>query len=130
MFYDYLYFKIYEWVRKTIDPFVPQITATLILSIFPMSLLYLLLKIFSFLSIYNLDISFTTSNTFILFGLVFLILLVANQIYFLAYKNWKEIIIYFKKNEVSSRIKYLTNIYIIVCTLICAILFLFLGYKF
>jgi hypothetical protein len=130
MLYDHIYFKIYEWVSKMIDPFGPQITTTIILSIFPLSIFYLILKILSLLSIYNFEMGFTTSDTFILFGVIFLILLVVNQIYFFAYKNWKEIIIYFRKNEVTNRVKNLTKIYIVVCTSIYAILFLFLGYKF
>jgi hypothetical protein len=113
-----------------IDPFAPQITTTIILSLFPLSIFYLILKILSLLSIYNFEMDFTTSNTFILFGAIFLILLVANQIYFFAYKNWKEIIVYFRKNEVTSRIKNLTKIYIVFSTSIYAILFLFLGFKF
>lgn len=130
MLYDYIYFKIYEWVSKMIDPFAPQITTTIILSIFPLSLFYLLLKILSLIGIYNFEMGFTTSNTFILFGAIFLILIVANQIYFFIYKNWKEIIRYFRKNEVTNLVKNLTKIYIVVCTSIYAILFLFLGYKF
>ena len=113
-----------------IDPFAPQITTTIILSIFPLSIFYLILKTLSLLNIYNFEMDFTTSTTFILFGIIFLIFLVVNQIYFFAYKNWKELIIYFRKNEVTRRIKNLTKIYIVVCTSIYAILFLFLGYKF
>ena len=130
MLYDYIYFKIYEWVSKMIDPFAPQITTTIILSIFPLSIFYLVLKILSFFSIYNFEMSFTTSNTFILFGIIFLVLLIINQFYFFAFKNWKEVIIYFRKNEVSNRIKIYSKISIIVCISISAVLFLFLGYKF
>lgn len=130
MLYDYIYFKIYEWVSKMIDPFAPQITTTIILSLFPLSIFYLLLKMLSLLSIFNYEMNFTTSNTFIMFGVIFLILLFVNQVYFFAYKNWKEIIIFFRKNEVTNRIKNYTRIYIAVCTSIYAILFLFLGYNF
>ncbi len=130
MLYDYIYFRVYEWTSKMIDPFAPQITTTIILSIFPLSIFYLILRILSYLSIYDFEMSITTSTTFILFGIIFLILLVINQIYFFAYKNWKEIILYFRKNEVTKRIKTYTKIYIIFCTSIYAILFLFLGYKF
>jgi len=130
MLYDYIFFKVYEWTSKMIDPFAPQITSTIILSLFPLSIIYLILKFLSYLNIYNFEMSFTTNKTFILFGIIFLIILILNQIYFFAYKNWKDIIIYFRKNEVTKRIKTYSKIYIIFCNSIYAILFFFLGYKF
>jgi predicted nucleic acid-binding Zn ribbon protein len=113
-----------------IDPFVSQVTATIILSIFPFSIFYQVLKILSALGIYNFEMSFTTSFTFILFGVMFLILLAVNQIYFFVYNNWEEIIIYFRKNEVTKRIKNFTILYIGFCVLICTIFLFFFGYKF
>lgn len=130
MLYDYIYFKVYKWISKMIDPFVSQVTATIILSIFPFSIFYQVLKILSALGIYNFEMSFTTSFTFILFGVMFLILLAVNQIYFFVYNNWEEIIIYFRKNEVTKRIKNFTILYIGFCVLICTIFLFFFGYKF
>ncbi len=130
MLYDYIYFKVYMWVSKRIDPFVPQITATIALSLFPLSIVYLVLKILSHLGIYDFEMSFTTSSTFILVVVLLLLLLVLNSIYFFGYKNWKEIINYFRKNKVTKQINIYSNIYILFCTSIIIFFLLFFGYNF
>lgn len=89
MLYDYIYLKVYEWISKMIAPFALQITSTIILSLFPLSIIYLILKFLSYLNIYNYEMSFTTNKTVLLFRIIFLIILILNQIYFFAYKNWK-----------------------------------------
>lgn len=130
MLYKYIYYKIYEWSKERIDPTAPQITTTIILSLFPLSILYVLLRIFSYLNFYSFDMSFTISSTFIMFGVIFLILVVFNQIYFFAYNDWKEIILYFRNTDVSMKMKRYAKFYIIFCTSVYAVLFFFLGYKF
>jgi len=130
MFYKYTYYKIYEWIKDRIDPTAPQITATIILSLFPLAILYILLRLLSYLNFYNFDMSFTTSSTFIIFGIIFLVLLVLNQLYFFALNDWKGIIIFFRKNEISDKLKMVANIYIVFCTSVYFILFMFLGYNF
>jgi len=127
MLYDYIFYKMYEWISKMIDPFMPQVTTTIILSSFPLSILYLVLYIPDLLGIYNFEIGFSTSSFFILFIVLFIILVIVNQVYFFVYKNWKEIILYFRKNEVTKRIKNYSKIYIVFCISIYAVLFLFLG---
>lgn len=128
MFYKYTYYKIYEWIRVRFDPFAPQITTTIILSLFPLAILYLPLRLLSYLNFYNFEMKFTTSSTFIVFGIIFLALLVFNQLYFFALNEWKEIILFFRKNDISDKIKITANVYIVFCTSVYFILFIFLGY--
>jgi hypothetical protein len=130
MLYKYIYFKVYEWIKERIDPTAPQITSTIILSLFPLSILYVVFRFLSYLGVYKLNLSHTTSSAFIVFIVLFVLLIIINQIYFFALNDWKEIILFFRKNEISNKLKIIANVYIVFCTSVYFILFLFLGYSF
>lgn len=124
MLYNYIYYRVYEFTSKLMDPFAPQFTATLILSAFPLSILYVILRVLSLFGDYNFKMNYTSSSTFILFAVSFVVLLAANQLYFFAYKNWKEIIVYFREHEAPGRVKFAAIIYIVICASIWTLLFL------
>lgn len=130
MLYKYIYYKFYNWSINYFDPFAPQITATFILSLSPLSIIYVLFRFLSLLGIYHFDMSTTTKATFIVFLVLLILLIIFNQIYFFAINNWKEIILFFRKNEISNKLKLAANVYIIFCTSVYFILFIFLGYDF
>ncbi len=130
MLYKYIYYKFYSWASNYFDPFAPQITATIILSLLPLSIPYVFFRLFDYLSIYHFDMSLTTSSTFIIFIVLFVLLIIFNQIYFFALNDWKKIILFFRKNEISDKLRLVANIYIVFCTSVYFILFMFLGYNF
>jgi len=125
MIYQYIFFKYYQWTSKWFDPFIPQITTTIILSLSPLAILYSILRLAGYLNIYQFSMS---SYTVTIFFVIFILLLVSNQIYFFPYYNWKEIILYFREHEISGKSKTIAYVYIIYCTSVYFILFMFLGY--
>lgn len=106
------------------DPFAPQFTSTLIMSFFPLSILYVILRALSLLGDYNFQMNYTTSSTFVIFAVIFVLLFVAHQVYFFVYKSWKEIIVYFRENDAPGRVKFPAIIYIVICASIWTLLLL------
>jgi hypothetical protein len=113
MFYKYLYYKMYSWLKSGIEPFYPQVSSVMILTLLPVSNLYLILYILSLLNMYQFDGSFIDSSTAKIFIVVFVSLFVFNQLYFFWINNWKEMILFFKTNNVSRKLNIAINIYVI-----------------
>lgn len=130
MIYKYIFYKFYSWAREWYDPFVPQITATLILSLLPLSIPYSILLLASYLNIIQFSMDYITSPFVIAFIVIFILLVVFNQIYFFAYNNWKQIILFFRENDISKWSKIAAYLYIIFCTSVYFILLIFFGYDF
>ncbi len=130
MIYKYIFYKIYHWVNNWFDPIAPKITTTLILSLLPLSILYTILRIVSYLNIFQFSMRDTRSPIVIAFAVILIVLIAFNQVYFFSYNNWKEIIIFFREHEIPRKSKIAANVYIIFCTSIYIILFMFLGYNF
>lgn len=130
MIYKYIFYKFYQWAREWFDPFAPQISSTLILSLLPLSILYLIVRLAGILDLLQFDMNTTLSPMVISFVVIFALLVLFNQIYFFVYYNWRDIILYFRENEISKSTKIIANVYIVLCTSVYAFLFLFLGYEF
>ncbi len=130
MIYKYIFYKFYSWACEWYDPFAPQITATLILSLLPLSILYTILLLASYLDIIQFSMDYISSPFVVAFIVIFISLVIINQIYFFAYNNWKEIILFFRKNDISKRSKIAAYIYIIFCSSVYFLLFIFFGYNF
>ena len=130
MIYKYVFYKFYEWIRNWFDPFAPQVTTTLVMSLMPLSLLYLALRIAALLNLIAFDMRSAISPLVIAFAVIFLLLIIFNQIYFFSYYKWKEIILYFRANEISKSTKIAAYVYIAFTASIYFILFLFLGIEF
>ena len=130
MLYKYLFYKVYEYISKWFDPFVPQVTTTIALSLSPLSIIYLVLYLMNSLGVLKFSLGKTTEFGFIFFIAFFILLLIINQLYFFAFINWQDIIIYFRKNKTSKKTKIFVNIYLIISLTIYSFALLFLGYNF
>lgn len=130
MIYKFIYYKYYQWISEWLEPFAPQITSTLAMALLPLSILYPIIRLFIYLNIVHLSFSYSTNPIVVAYVIVFILLLAFNQIYFFVFNNWKEIILSFRKNEVSKKCKISAYVIIIYSTTVYLILFLFLGYNF
>lgn len=114
MLYKYIYFKFYDWGAHWFDPFTPQVTAAIIMSLLPVSNLFFILYFLDYFNLYDFKAKTINSDTFIIFIVLFIALLLFNQLYFFWVNKWKEIIKYFKENEAPAGIKTITISYVII----------------
>lgn len=130
MIYKYIFYKIYECGINWFDPTAPQISTTIILSFFPFTILVPVFRLIKYFNIPLFSSSSQDGFPTTLFVMMFIFILVFNIVYFFSYHNWKEIIIFFRNNEISKKTKVIAKFYIVYCTSIIAYLFLFLGFEF
>ena len=107
MFYKYIYFKLFIWWHRGLwgDTYYPQSGATYLLTLLILSNAYLILFLLELFNIYN-------SPAKILIA-VFFSMYLFNHLYFFWINKWKGIVSYLNNNNVSSKIKFLSNTYII-----------------
>jgi hypothetical protein len=130
MFYKFIYYKYYQWISESIDPFAPQITSLLMISLLPLSTIYSFIRVIHTLHISQIKIGYTTNPIIIVLIVLFIILFIFNQIYFFVINNWKELILFFRENEISRKKKIVAYIIIIYSTIVYAVFFIFLGFNF
>jgi len=113
MIYKYIYYKFYYWAKKWFDPFAPQLTSTFLITLLPISNLYVILYLLNYFGMYQFQGSYINSSTTVIIITVFVSLLVFNQLYFFWINKWREIIILFENKNVSNKVNLIVNIYII-----------------
>jgi len=113
MIYKYIYYKFYSWSANSFDPFAPQLTSTFLITLFPLSNLYIILYLLNHLGFYQFSGSYINSATTIIIITVFISLLLFNQLYFFWINKWEEIVAIFKNTKVSRKINLIAIIYII-----------------
>ena len=113
MLYNYIFFKLYKWSRRSGWYILgPQGALTLLtLSIFYNA--YLILFLLDLFKISRFDSKYIYSPTAKILIVVFVSMYLYNNLHFYWINKWKEIVIYFNNNEASSKIRLLSNTYII-----------------
>ncbi len=114
MFYKYTFYKLYKWAEIGVgeNVFYPHLGAIYLLTLLLLSNAYFVLVVLDRLQILKYEGDFIYSISAKILIAVFVSMLLFNHLYFFWIYKWKEIIIYFKSNSVSSRVKLLSNSYI------------------
>jgi len=98
------------------------------MSFLPLSVLYSVLIGLRLLGLMEITFEYIGNTETIVFGVIFLLLLVFNQVYFFSINNWREVIVFFRARELSGKPKLIAYIYLSLTGFIYIVLFLFLGY--
>ena len=127
MLYKYTFYKLYKWARVGLDEqaIYPHLGAIFLLTLLFLSNAYLILVMLDKMNICKFNGDFIHSPSAKILIAVFVSMYLFNHLYFLWINKWKEIVIYFKNNNVSSKIKLLANIYIGFSVLSFLIIYLF-----
>ena len=114
MFYKYTFYKLYKWAENGSweNAFYPHLGAITILTLLNLSNAYFILVVLDKLQIFKFNGDFIYSPSAKILIAVFISMFLFNHLYFLWINKWKEIVNYFKNNNVSSKIKLLSNTYI------------------
>ena len=113
MLYNYIFFKLYKWSRRSGWYILgPQGALTLLtLSIFYNA--YFILFLLGLFKISTFDIKFIYSPSTKILIVVSVSMYLFNNLYFYWINKWKEIINYYNNYKVSSKMRFLSNTYII-----------------
>jgi len=117
MFYKYLYYKIYQWVRRRYGEDYPQFYVLNVIAIFLFLNVITILKIISYFKIINSSlIKYFFENTFIYLIVTVLLIYIFNVIYFFKINHWRKVLKYFENNKENKIDKILLYIYLL-CTI-------------
>ena len=125
MFYKYTFYKLYKWFGVEGDAIYQPLGAIFNLTLLILSNAYFVLVLLDKLQIFKFNGNFIYSPSAKILIAVFVSMYLFNHLYFLWINKWKEIVIYFKNNNVSSKIKLLANIYIGFSVLSFLVIYLF-----
>ena len=114
MFYKYTFYKLYKWAENGFweNAFYPHLGAITILTLLNLSNVYFILVVLDKLQILKFNGDFIYSPSAKILIVIFVSMFLFNHLYFLWINKWREIVNYFKNNNVSSKIKLLSNTYI------------------
>ena len=114
MFYKYTFYKLYKWAGIGVgeDTFYPHLGATYLLTLLILSNAYFILVLLDKFQILKYNGDFIYSSSVKILIVVFVSMLLFNHLYFFWINKWREIIKYFKNNNISSKTKLLSNTYI------------------
>ena len=113
MFYKCIFYKLYNWSRNCWEPYFPQFNSIFVISLLPLSNIYLILVLLDYFGIQEYSDQYIYSPSIKVLVVVFVSTLLFNQLYFFWINQWKSIIKYFNQNEVSSKTNVISNIYLI-----------------
>jgi len=113
MFYKYIFYKLYNWSSNGWEPYFPQFNSIFVISLLPLSNIYLILVLLDYFGIQEYSDQYIYSPSIKVLIVVFVSTLLFNQLYFFWINQWKSIIEYFNQNEVSSKTNVISNIYLI-----------------
>ena len=123
MFYKYIFYKLYNWSSNGWEPYFPQFNSIFVISLLPLSNIYLILVLLDYFGIQEYSDQYIYSPSIKVLVVVFVSTLLFNQLYFFWINQWKSIIKYFNQNEVSSKTNVISNIYLIFSVLSYLIIF-------
>ena len=129
MYYKFMYYKIYCWLKNGIEPYYPQVSSVMILTLLPLSNLYVILEILNYFGVYQFSGSYINSATTVIIITVLLSLFVFNQLYFFWINKWREIIVFFNDKNISSKINLSINFYILFSISSYVLLYIFDSVK-
>jgi len=124
-FYKYIFYKLYRWSSDGWEPYFPQFNSVFIISLFPLSHVYLVLVLLNYFGVEEYSAQYLYSPSAKILIIVFVSIFLFNHLYFFWINQWKSIIEYFKKNEVPSKMKTISNIYMIFCVTSFVIVYFF-----
>ena len=124
MLYKYIYFKLYKWAWKGENLLYPNLGAIYSLTLLILSNTYLILVLLDLVGIYKYNGEYIYSPSSEILIIVFIFALIFNHLYFFWINKWRDIISYFKNNDACTKLKILSNVYIIFS--ICSFLILYL----
>ncbi len=129
MFYKYTYYKLYKWSRGNslvnVPYLYPHISAIYFLTLLILSNAYFLLVLLDKLQIFKFDGDFIHSPSAKILLTVFISMLLFNHLYFYWINKWREVIDYFKNNNISTKIKLFSHTYILFSVFSFLIIYLF-----
>jgi hypothetical protein len=125
MLYKYIYFKLYKWAWKSENQFYPNLGAIYFLSLLILSNTYLILVLLDSLGIYKYNGKYIYNSSAEILIIAFISALIFNHLYFFWIYKWRDIINYFRKNNADTKLKILSNVYIIFSIGSFLILYLF-----
>ena len=123
MVYKYIFYKLYNWSSNGWEPYFPQFNSIFVISLLPLSNIYLILVLLDYFGIQEYSDQYIYSPSIKVLVVVFVSTLLFNQLYFFWINQWKSIIEYFNQNEVSSKTNVISNIYLIFSVLSYLIIF-------
>ena len=112
MFYKYTFYKLYKWSRFGKNDSYPHLGAIYLLTLLILSNTYFILVLLDKLQLFRFNGDFIYSPSAKILFAVFISMLLFNHLYFYWINKWREVVNYFKDNNVSSKIKSLSNTYI------------------
>jgi len=125
MLYKYIFFKLYKWSWKGENLLYPNLGAIYFLSLLILSNTYLILVLLDLLGICKYNVKYIYSPSAEILIITFIAALIFNHIYFFGVNKWRDIINYFRKNNADTKLKILSNVYIIFSIGSFLILYLF-----
>ena len=125
MLYKYIYYKLYKWAWKVENQLYPNLAAIYLLSLLILSNTYLILVLLDLIGIYEYNAKYIYSPSAEILIIAFIADLIFNHIYFFGINKWRDIISYFRNNEADSKLRILSNVYIIFSIGSYLILYLF-----
>lgn len=123
MFYKYIFYKLYNWSSNGWEPYFPQFNSIFVISLLPLSNIYLILVLLDYFGIQEYSDQYIYSPSIKVLVVVFVSTFLFNQLYFFWINQWRSIIEYFNQNEVSSKTNVISNIYLIFSVLSYLIIF-------
>jgi hypothetical protein len=127
MFYKYTFYKLFKWARvgSWENASYPHLSAIYLLALLILSNAYFILVLLDKLQLFKFNGDFIYSTSAKILFAVFISTLLFNHLYFYWINKWREIVNYFKDNNVSSKINSLSNIYIAFSVLSFLAIYLF-----
>jgi hypothetical protein len=127
MFYNYIFYRLYNWVKAGIveNTFYPHLGAIYLFTLLLLSNAYFILTLLDRVHILKYEGDFIYSPSTKILIAVFVSMFLFNHLYFFWINKWREVVDYFKNNIVSSKIKILSNTYIAFSVLSFIIIYFF-----
>jgi hypothetical protein len=125
MFYKYTFYKLYKWSRFGENDFYPHLGATYLLTLLILSNAYFILVLLDKFQIFKFNGDFIYSISAKILIAVFVSMLLFNHLYFFWINKWRDIINYFKNHNIPTKVKLLSNIYIVFSILSFLIIYFF-----
>lgn len=125
MFYKYTFYKLYKWTGVIEKTVYQHLGATYFLTLLILSNVYFILVLLDRFQILKFDGDFIYSPSAKILIVVFVSMFLFNHLYFFWINKWREIIKYFKDNNISSKIELLSNTYISFSVLSFLIIYFF-----
>lgn len=124
MFYKYIFYKFYSWSSNGGEPYFPQLNSIFLISLLSLSNIYLFLVLLNYFGIHEYSAGYTTNPSAKVLIVAFIAIFLFNHLYFFWINQWKSIIKDFNQNEISSKVKMISNIYIFFCITSFVIIYL------